>query len=316
MAQPTTTRTPAEELDGDDATTPTAREHPADLLLDAIDEIGAPACVGLDPVLDKLPRTVAPGESAVRRIESYSLAVIEAIAGRVPAVKPQSACFERYGAEGVAALQAVVARARELGLVVVLDAKRGDIGISASHYAAAAAGLGADWTTVNGYFGPEGFDPFRHGRGAFVLVRTSNRDSGRLQSQRLADGRTVAEAMAAIVAEAGDASIGRRGYSDLGAVVGATHPEDANRLRRAMPRQILLVPGFGAQGGGLDDVRPLFDREGRGALVTASRSVIYAFDADAEGWSEQVAAAADELRRTLAGIPGRSSGRDAEGAER
>jgi len=155
---------------------------------------------------------------------------------------------------------------------------------------------------VNGYFGPEGFDPFRHGRGAFVLVRTSNPDGGRLQSLRLADGRSVAEAMGGIVAEAGDASIGRHGYSDLGAVVGATHPEDAARLRAAMPRQILLVPGFGAQGGGAEDVRPLFDRNGRGVLVTASRSVIYAFDSDGAGWSEQVADAADALRSTLGAI--------------
>lgn len=283
--------------------------HPADRLIDAIETAGAPVCVGLDPVIDRLPHHVEPEAAPVRRIEAFSLAVLDAIAGRVPVVKPQSACFERYGAAGVAALARVVERARTLDLLVVLDAKRGDIGISASHYAAAASELGADWTTVNGYFGPEGFDPFRRGRGAFVLVRTSNRDSGRLQSLRLSDGRTVAEAMAAIVAEAGESSIGRHGYSDLGAVVGATHPEDAARLRAAMPRQILLVPGFGAQGGGIDDVRELFDHDGRGALITASRSVIYAFEASATGWNEQVAAAADALGATLGGIAGHAGGR-------
>ena len=293
MSTPSSTSTPAKA---------SPSPHPADRLLEAIEQVGAPACVGLDPVLERLPSVVDPDATPVHRIKTFSLAVLEAIAGRVPAVKPQSACFERYGAAGVAALACVVERARELGLVVVLDAKRGDIGISASHYATAAADLGADWTTVNGYFGPEGFDPFRHGRGAFVLVRTSNPDGGRLQSLRLADGRSVAEAMGGIVAEAGDASIGRHGYSDLGAVVGATHPEDAARLRAAMPRQILLVPGFGAQGGGAEDVRPLFDRNGRGVLVTASRSVIYAFDSDGTGWSEQVADAADALRSTLGAI--------------
>jgi len=283
--------------------------HPADRLIDAIEAVGAPACVGLDPVLDRLPRTLAPEAAPVERIEAFSEAVLEAIAGRVPAVKPQSACFERYGAEGVAVLARIVERARRLGLVVVLDAKRGDIGISASHYAAASAGLGADWTTVNGYFGPEGFDPFRGGRGAFVLVRTSNRDSGRLQSLRLEDGRSVAEAMAEIVADAGDSSIGRHGYSDLGAVVGATHPEDAARLRKAMPRQILLVPGFGAQGGRVEDIRALVAPDGRGVLVTASRSVIYAFRPDAPEWTEQVGHAAEELRSTLAGVVGIPSGR-------
>ena len=308
MAEPLPVSTPIPSGDDDRDATPRS-PHPADRLLDAIEIVGAPACVGLDPVLERLPRTLEADAAPVRRLEAFSLGVLDAIAGRVPAVKPQSACFERYGAAGVEALGRVVARARALDLVVVLDAKRGDIGISASHYAAAAADLGADWTTVNGYFGPEGFDPFRRGRGAFVLVRTSNRDGGRLQSLRLDDGRSVAEAMASIVADAGDSSIGRHGYSDLGAVVGATHPEDAARLRAAMPRQILLVPGFGAQGGGADDVRELFDRDGRGALVTASRSVIYAFDPEATSWAEQVADAADALRTTLGGLAAGTAGK-------
>lgn len=285
-----------------------AAAHPADRLLAAIEAIGAPACVGLDPVWSKLPRAIrreAPSEAdGVRR---FGLGVVEAIAGRVPAIKLQSACFERYGAAGFDALAAVTQAAKARGLVVVLDAKRGDIGISAAHYAEAARGFGADWTTVNGYFGPDGLEPFRQGRGAFVLVRTSNPDGDLVQALRLADGRTVAEAVGEMVASAGDASIGDRGFSDLGAVVGATKPRDAAALRERMPRQIFLVPGFGAQGGSADDVRACFDASGRGAIVTASRSVIYAFEPEAEAWQEQVAAAACRLGEDLRAALGSSA---------
>ncbi len=276
-------------------------EHPADRLLEAIDAIGTPACVGLDPVWSKLPRAIqrsAPSE--IDGIRRYGEGVVEAIAGRVPAIKLQSACFERYGAAGFEALASVAAAAKSRGLVLILDAKRGDIGISAEHYAEAARGFGADWTTVNGYFGPDGLAPFRHhGGGAFVLVRTSNPDGDLVQGLRLADGRTVAEALGELVARAGDSSIGDRGFSDLGAVVGATKPRDAAALRERMPRQIFLVPGFGAQGGSAADVRACFDASGRGAIVTASRSVIYAFEAESEAWQEQIAAAADRLAEEL-----------------
>ncbi|MFZ9692248.1 MAG: orotidine-5'-phosphate decarboxylase [Phycisphaerales bacterium] len=278
--------------------------HPADRLLTAIEAIGAPACVGLDPVWSKLPHAVRrDSASEVDGIRRFGLGVVEAIAGRVPAIKVQSACFERYGAAGFDALVAVMSAAKRHGLVAILDAKRGDIGISAAHYAEAAQGFGADWTTVNGYFGPDGLAPFRQGRGAFVLVRTSNPDGDLVQGLRLADGRTVAEAVGEMVATAGDSSIGDCGFSDLGAVVGATKPKDAAALRERMPRQIFLVPGFGAQGGSADDVRACFDASGRGAIVTASRSVIYAFEPESEGWPEQVSEAAcrlgEELRSAL-----------------
>lgn len=273
-----------------------AAAHPADRLLEAIDAAGAPACVGLDPVWSKLPRALRDAAaSEIDAIRRYGEGVVEAIAGRVPAVKLQSACFERYGSAGFEALGAVAESARRRGLVLILDAKRGDIGISAEHYAEAAHGFGADWTTVNGYFGPEGLAPFRRGAGAFVLVRTSNPDGDVVQGLRLADGRSVAEAVGEMVAAAGESSIGDRGFSDLGAVVGATKPRDAAALRARMPRQIFLVPGFGAQGGSAEDVRACFDAEGRGAIVTASRSVIYAFEPESSAWQEQVAAAADRL---------------------
>ena len=186
--------------------------------------------------------------------------------------------------------------ARQHGLVTILDAKRGDIGISASHYAAAATAMGADWITASGYMGPDTLMPFLDaGLGTFVLVRTSNPGSDALQSLALADGRTVAEAVADMVEELGAARCGAHGMSQLGAVVGATKPADGSALRARMHRTIMLVPGYGAQGGTLADIRPLFGDSGHDAVVTASRSVIYAFDPANRDWASSVARAAESL---------------------
>lgn len=287
----------------------TLAAHPADRLLDAVERVGAPICVGLDPVLERLPEEVRVGHATpVEAIRAHALGVLEAIAESVPCVKFQSACFERYSAAGVACLGESMQAARELGLVVILDAKRGDIGVSAEHYAAASRAAGADWTTVNGYLGLDGVEPFlRDERGAFVLVRTSNPGGDRLQSLRLADGRSVAEAVADLLGAAseagGEGSFGRHGYARLGAVVGATKPRDAASLRARLPRHLFLVPGYGAQGGGVDDVLPTFESDGRGAIVTASRSVLYPERIAGESWRSAVARAAagfrDELRRGL-----------------
>jgi len=273
--------------------------HPADRLIDAMGRLDAPVCVGLDPVLDRMPSVLA-GRTPAAALEAFSLDVIGACAGHVPAVKLQSACYERYGADGVAALKASMDAARAHGLVAILDAKRGDIGISASHYAAAAVSLGADWITASGYMGPDTIVPFLDaGLGTFVLVRTSNEGSDSLQSLPLADGRSVAEAVADMVEGLGTARCGAHGRSQLGAVVGATKPADAASLRSRMPRTIMLVPGYGAQGGTLADIRPLFGESGRDALVTASRSVIYAFDAADRRWASSVARAAESFAREI-----------------
>ncbi len=292
---------------------PSAAEptHPADRLLNAIDARRAPICVGLDPVLERLPNAVAPDAEPIERIRAFCLGVLRAVAEYVPCVKPQSACFERYrdGGRGVTVLNEVIVEAKRLGMEVILDAKRGDIGVTAEHYAAMAFGEGddadtADWITINSYLGADGITPFlKPGRGAFALVRTSNPGGDLLQSQALASGGTVADAVAALVHEIGAGSIGERGYSALGAVVGATRPEDATRLRRTMPRQLFLVPGYGAQGGGAKDVLPCFHEDGTGAVITASRSVIYAFDPKDQDWMKGVAGAArsmiDEIRAAL-----------------
>lgn len=279
--------------------------HPADRLVDAIRQCGAPVCVGLDPVRERLPPELA-GMSAPAAIEAFCLAVVEACAGTSPAVKIQSACFERHGHEGMRALAHVMQAARERGLVTILDAKRGDIGISAEHYAASAAALGTHWITVSGYMGPDTITPFLDaGLGAFVLVRTSNPGSDALQSLKLEDGRTIADAVADMVEGLGASRIGQHGRSAVGAVVGATKPSDAATLRDRMPRSILLVPGYGAQGGTLGDIRPLFGKSGHDALVTASRSVIYPDWSAAGSWHGAIARAAEAFAREIReGIPG------------
>jgi orotidine-5'-phosphate decarboxylase len=275
----------------------------SDRLLDAIDRVGSPACVGLDPVEAALPASVRAAHPAPEAaVRAYCLTLLDAVAETVPAVKPQSACFERLGPPGAAILHEVCTHAARRGLVVVLDAKRGDIGVTAEHYAAAAAATGAHAVTVNAYLGPETVRPYpAAGLGAFILVRTSNPDSDSVQSLPLADGRSVAEMMADHVAAIGTGYVGRRGYSDLGAVVGATKASDGRALRGRMPRTLFLVPGYGAQGGTAEDVRALLDSRGGGVLVNASRSVIRAFEPGDPDWARSVTRAArafaDDLRR-------------------
>jgi orotidine-5'-phosphate decarboxylase len=287
-------------------------ERFSDRLAAQIDRCGSPACVGLDPVFDKLPPALQRGDP-VSAIRSFSIGVIDAVADVAPVVKPQSACYERYGAPGVAALREVMAHAKRRGLLVLLDAKRGDIGVTVEHYAASAfdGDAGADALTVSGYLGPDTVEPFmRPGKGIFVLVRTSNPGSDAVQSLKLADGRTVGEMMADTTASLGKDRLGTRGMSDIGAVVGATKATDGRALRARMPNQVFLVPGYGAQGGTLDDVRQLVRAGGGGAtragdlgvLVNASRSVIYAFKS--ESWQMEIRAAAETFVRELAGLVG------------
>lgn len=301
----------------------------ADRLAAAIDRAGgSPVCVGLDPVYDKLPDELrcgtgglGGGGGAVAAIARFCEGVLEAAAGTIPVVKPQAACFERYGSAGVACLEHVIRRAKELGYLVLLDVKRGDIGVTAEHYAAAAfEAMGADALTVSPYLGPDTIEPFAKAAdavgvsggdgGVFVLVRTSNPGSDAVQSAKLADGRVVGEMIADMVAQIGSSRVGACGLSSIGAVVGATKAADAAALRARMPNQVFLVPGYGAQGGTADDIRGML-RPARasggtsGVLVTASRSVIYPSGREgAEGdWRAAVAAAArafaSEVRQVI-----------------
>ena len=284
--------------------------HFADRLDAAIARSGAPACVGLDPVLERIPESVRAGASGpADAIEAFCRGVLGAIDGSIAIVKAQSACFERYGGAGVAALTRVIARAHEHGHVVILDAKRGDIGVSAAHYAAFAfEAMNADAVTVSPYLGADTLGPYladRYAdRGLFVLVRTSNPGSDGVQGQTLIDGRSVAELAADITIDAGAGRIGACGFSNVGAVVAATKPADARTLRARMPRQLFLVPGYGAQGGGAESVRALLGDDGRGAVVTASRSVIYAFEGAAPGsdWRAAIRDASTRLAGEIAAV--------------
>ena len=286
----------------------------ADRLLAAIAAKGSPVCVGLDPTLGNLPAAVvANSRGPVQAVEAFCMGLIEAVAPIVPAVKPQSAYFEALGPEGVAVYFRVVAAAKQAGLIVIGDVKRNDIGSTAEAYAAGhlAGPDAADAVTVNGYLGADGIEPFvkvarETGRGLFVLVRTSNPSAAAIQDFASADGRKLYEHMAAQVAAIGSTEglVGASGYSCVGAVVGATWPAQARELRAMMPRQIVLVPGYGAQGASAADCAASFKPDRTGAIVNASRSVIFAHTRKEYAgleWRQAVAAAARGFASDISG---------------
>lgn len=282
---------------------PVQCRNAADQLVEAMQAKGTCACVGIDPVLEKLP--VDCTGDPVHCIEQFCMQVVDAIADHVPAVKFQSACFERYGSAGMAAQERAVTHACDAGLIVLHDAKRGDIGISAEHYAAATfESLGAQWITASPYLGRETIEPYLARGGVFVLVRTSNPGADDLQTQCLQDGRTIADATADMVRELGAAHIGVHGRSSVGAVVGATRPDEAAHFRERMPGAMLLVPGIGAQGGTLEACRVLCGDDGCGALFPASRSVLYAFHGVDGDWSAVVADAAARMASEAGAMAG------------
>ncbi len=269
-----------------------------DRLHAAIARRRTPALVGVDPDWPLLPvelRTAATAEhgetlAAVgAAYRSFGVAVLDAVADLVPAVKFQSAFFEAAGLPGLATLAALLADARSRGLITILDAKRNDIGNTAGAYAAASIGaaplgaepgFGADALTVTPYLGAEGVTPFlaaakQFGTGIFVLVRTSNPGAGKLQDL-IADGQPLYQTVADWVEAWAAESVGASGYGHAGAVVGATVPAQLAEARRRMPHALLLVPGYGAQGGGAADTAPAFAANGHGAIVNSSRGVIFA----------------------------------------
>ena len=275
----------------------TCKTHPADRMCTAIDRVHAPLCVGIDPVFARFPKKLqsySPEEAS--RI--FCEGILEAVSPFAAAAKFQSACFERLGAKGVQLLGDLRTRANEQGMQIILDAKRGDIGISAEHYAAAATADGpCDWVTVNPYLGIDGIEPFLDaGLGTFCLVRTSNQSGDAIQQQELADGRTVAQSIADLLHDLGNSYLGESGWSAVGAVVGATKTEEAFQLRTCMPNQMFLMPGIGAQGASVSDVQSCF-ADGYGALATASRSVTYPDFGD--NWQDAIADAAKTLSLEL-----------------
>jgi orotidine-5'-phosphate decarboxylase len=271
--------------------------HFADRLAAAVERKGAPLCVGIDPDPALMPVGVEVAE--------FCRGIVDAVAEVAVAVKPQAAFFEAQGATGWAALVEVCGYAREAGLVVIADAKRGDVPSTARAYAAAFAPL-ADAVTVNPFLGYDSLEPFfaHDGLGVLPIVKTSNRGSEDLQDLPLADGRPLWQHVASLVDRWGADYVGASGLSSVGAVVGATHPDVLETARSLMPRAVLLLPGVGAQGGRADQLGAAFAAGPASALVSASRSVIYA-DRGA-GWQEAAAAEAarlaDELRSVA--VPG------------
>ena len=257
----------------------------ADRLLKAIEKRQNPSVVGLDPDFAKIPKSLKKDfKEPVECILEFNRRIIDAIMDIVPAVKLQSAFYEMHGHEGVGAFEETARYAKRRGLVVVGDVKRNDIGNTARAYSSAFLGKGGldlDCITVNAYLGTDGVQPFiddcsRNGKGLFVLVKTSNPSSRELQDLSCGDEKLY-EIVAKLVNRWGKELKGRKGYSSIGAVVGATHPNEAVVLRKLMPKCVFLVPGYGAQGGGAADIVPCFNKDGMGAVVNSSRGIIFAY---------------------------------------
>lgn len=285
-------------------------------------------CVGIDPDLSRLPGDLRAAYAArvgelgdagavAACFAEFASGVIDAVADVVAVVKPQAAFFEQYGAPGWEALRRVVACAHEHDLPVILDAKRGDIGSTSVAYAAAAfggapaliggplPGLGADAVTVNPYLGDDALEPFLarcdQGKGVFVLARTSNPGAAELQ-EKDCDGRPLYLHVTEMIARLGNGRVGGHGYSDVGAVVGATAPASLAAVRAALPHAFLLIPGFGAQGAGPEALEGLAHGEALGYVVNASRSIIYAWRERGVDYRSAAAAAAAEMRDAIGGL--------------
>jgi orotidine-5'-phosphate decarboxylase len=272
-------------------------DHFADRLAAAVERKGAPLCVGLDPDPALMPAGLG--------VPEFCCGIVDAVADVAVAVKPQAAFFEAQGRTGWAALVEVCEYARAAGLLVIADAKRGDVPSTARAYAAAFAPL-ADAVTVNPYLGRDSLEPFfaHEGLGVLALLKTSNPGSDDIQDLPLADGRPLWQHVAGLVDQWGEDYVGESGLSSVGAVVGATHPELLETVRSLLPRAVLLLPGVGAQGGRLDDLAAAFAAGPASALPSASRSVLYADRGSC--WQEAAAAEAarlaDELRAVA--VPG------------
>ena len=316
--------------------------HFGDRLTNAIQTKKTPLVVGLDPRFNQLPPTIGntrdelTAEKIAELTAQYCCEVIDAVAHLVPAVKPQAAFFEQLGWHGMVVLSKVVDYAASRGLLTIMDAKRGDIGSTAQAYAQAYLGAkpesawGCDSLTVNPYLGADSLEPFvktanAKGAGLFVLVKTSNPGSDTLQEKvagraigtgasdgqnqddkngGISDGKKIYAVVAEHVQELSRQSAGESGYGNIGAVVGATYPEQLSELREKMPNTIFLIPGFGAQGGTAKDVAGGLDANGLGGVINSSRAIIFAYQRDeysaASSWQAAVEQATKDTIDQLA----------------
>ena len=278
-----------------------------DNLIEKIKETNNPTVMGLDPRYDMIPEIVRNKysndlEGISKAILEYNKELIDNTYDIIPAIKPQLAFYEMFGIEGMKAFKETCKYAKEKGMIVIADAKRGDIGSTAKGYSNAYLGQtpmgenkievfeNIDFLTVNPYLGVDSITPFvedciKYGKGIFVLVKTSNPSSGELQDLKLENGKTVYEHVASLVEKWGENLRGKYGYSSVAAVVGATYPEQLKEIREKAPHTYFLIPGYGAQGGKAEDIALGFDINGLGGIVNASRSLMCAYKSDK--WKEK-----------------------------
>ena len=300
-------------------------------LIEKIKTLDAPIVVGLDPTLNFLPKHLLDKavnekgetlEAAADAIFEFNKKIVDAVYDLIPAVKPQIAMYEQFGIPGLMAYKQTVDYCHEKGLLVIGDAKRGDIGSTSTAYAIGHLGkvkigsteiapIDTDFLTINPYMGSDSVVPFveeckKNDKGLFILVKTSNPSSGEFQDQKVGK-KAVYELVGKKVDEWG-AELIKNGYSDVGAVVGATYPEMGEVLREIMPKAYILVPGYGAQGGTAAELKPFFNKDGLGAIVNSSRGIIAAYKQEkyaeygAEGFAEAARAAVIDMKNDIASI--------------
>jgi len=277
-----------------------------DILIEKIKQTNNPTVMGLDPRYEMIPECITKKYSkdikgACQAILEFNKALIDATYDIVPAVKPQIAFYEMFGVEGIKAFEETCKYAKEKGMIIIGDVKRGDIGSTAQGYSNAYLGqtplagtaqtiFDLQFITVNPYLGIDGVKPFiddakKYSKGIFILVKTSNPSSGELQDLKTQDGEEIYIKVAKLVNEWGKELIGENGYSSVGAVIGATYPKQLKQLREIMPNTYFLIPGYGAQGGKAEDIALGFDNNGLGGIVNASRSLMCAYKK--EGYKQE-----------------------------
>ncbi|MBR2327457.1 MAG: orotidine-5'-phosphate decarboxylase [Clostridia bacterium] len=280
-----------------------------DRLISLIEKKNNPSVIGLDPVVDYIPAFLKEKHELVTdAILEFNLNLIDSFADVVAAIKPQLAYYEIFGSKGIEVYEKTAAYAKEKGLYIIADGKRNDIGSTAGAYAEAYLGEkgSADALTVNGYLGIDGVKPFldkavAYDKDIFVLAKTSNPSSGELQDLKLESGEMICEKMMELLTKWGSETVGKYGYSRIGAVVGATYPEQLASMRKNYGEIFFLVPGYGFQGGGAEGVRGGFDKNGFGSVVNSSRAVMLAYKKEgdekkyAEAARKEVVRMRDEL---------------------
>ncbi|WP_175640421.1 orotidine-5'-phosphate decarboxylase [Metabacillus schmidteae] len=269
-------------------------EEFSDLVIKTSMEKESSIVVGLDPIISYFPKNLQGNGNICKAIYDFNKLVIDVIHPFVVAIKPQLAYYEVYGSKGILALEKTIKYAKSKGLIIINDAKRGDIGSTAEAYSEAFLGessLSSHAVTVNPFLGSDGIVPFlnksiEYSKGLFILLKTSNPSSGELQDLTLYNGNKFYMYLASLL-KGLSTSLGNYGFSNLGAVVGATYPEQSKNLREYLPNTLFLVPGYGEQGGKLTELEPFFNNDGNGSLISSSRSILYSYiKEEPEEWGD------------------------------